>query len=359
MANLLFLDSFDHYSKAQASRKWTNAGGIASIGVTNGRTGNGAQIGPLNTYKTFGVEYPTLTIGIAFNTPNFSNNIVFAFNGPVGISAGLAHYGDGRLYVSAQALDSAGSLFPDSPPSTFVVNIGQWYYAEFSTTVSITNDLIGGTYTVTITYEARINETTILSGTLSKTRTGSTTAAGAGWAGFGVSSPGGGLNASYDDLYVTDGEFLGDIKIGVLYPNAAGDSTGWTPTPAAANYANVKEHPADDNATIVTAATAGLKDLYNLDNIPPSFVGTIKGAQALWLVKKSDSGSAAVKGVWKSGATEIDQSAGVDFIPPDGFHPSAASYLYDIDPQRKSLFTAADWDVTEVNALQLGIKRTV
>jgi hypothetical protein len=133
-----------------------------------------------------------------------------------------------------------------------------------------------------------------------------------------------------------------------LYPNAAGDLSAWTPNGAGANYTKVMEHPADDDATYVSTPTVGAIDLYNLDDITPSFAGTIKGAQALWLVKKSDTGTGSIKGQWKSAGSTLE---GLEF------HPSAGVYLYDIQAERKSIFTAADWTQAEINALQIGMKR--
>ena len=202
--------------------------------------------------------------------------------------------------------------------------------------------------------EGRVNEASILTASFSEV-VNRPYPGPRGFSSLALQGPGGGTNAHIDDFYLTDGEFLGDVRVGVLYPNDVGDSSAWTPT-AAPNWANVDEHTPDDDATVNSATSIGQKDLYKLDDLPGGFTYTLMGAQALWLVKKSDAGSAAVKGVWKSGGVEIDQDKGHNF-QADGYHPSYLSYMYAMQPERKSIFTSADWAVGEINALQLGIKR--
>jgi hypothetical protein len=343
---LLFCDSFDHYSSGQGSRKWTTYSGASSI--VPGRTGNGITGGALDfPSKTFNAEYSTLTMGVAYKTPAFANAPV-KFGNAVYVSPNdlhfqFGHVGDGRLKFIFQFGATA-----ESPPTTWVMQTDRWYYIEVKCA------LTGGP-PAHIVASARINGAEVLAWDY----THSSGNAALKWADASMSGVGGGYSSIMDDVYVTDGEFLGDVRIGVLYPNAAGDSAGWTPTPAGNNWQQVKEHPADDDATYVSTPTVSAKDLYHLDDIDPAFTGVIKGVQALWCVKKSDEGVGAVKGVWKSGATEIVQAAGHNYLAPDGFHPSATNYLYDIQTERKSLFTAADWTVAEINALQLGIIRTL
>jgi hypothetical protein len=343
MPNLLFCDSFDHYSVPQGSRKWTSFPGGTMVA---GRTGNALQAGANGMpSKTLNAEYTTLTAGVAYRTQGFGNQIL-KFNNIVNdVKAYLEHVGDGRL----RFLFQGGGFGTAGPPSTFVMNLNQWYYFEMQ--VAITG---GPPATTTFTGTARVNSAEVLSWSLN----GSTSAT-LKFAGVSLEGSGGGFNSTVDDFYCTDTEYLGDVKIGVLYPNAVGDASAWTPNGAGANWTKVMEHPADDDVTYVAAASTGLKDLYNLDDIDPAFTGVIKGVQALWCVKKSDEGQAAVKGLWKSAGVEIVQSSGHNYIAPNGYSPSAADYLYNIQTERKSLFTAADWTKTEINALQLGITRTV
>jgi len=339
--DLLFLDSFDHYSTAQFLRKWTV--GVGSI--VPGRTGNGLQIFGGGPEKTLGIisgattERDTLYAGMAYNTQAFANWIWQFSNQVNGITTQVNHIGDGRVRFHYAYTGGAADGDTISPP---LFNTNEWYYVEMKSQVSFSAP------NLTFNNEFRVNENPVLSETFSLNCGSTTFGSHAKFAQISPGGPGGGFHAIIDDLYVTDSEYLGDIKIAVLYPNAAGASTTWTPNVSmAANYNMVKEHPPDDDTTVNTASTTGLIDYYNLDDIV-GFTGTIKGAQALWLTKKSDTGTGAIKGLW---------SAGSGHQTPE-FFPSNLSYLYLIDPQRSSLDTGIDWTVGEINSLQLGIQRT-
>ena len=339
---LVFIDSWDHYSPSQLWRKWTEGGG----NIVAGRTGNGIEGSSINLPgKTFNAEYTKMTMGVAYKTPAFANHIMQFKNVTNSVQVGLANVGDGRLKLTWSS-NGVGNI--EGPPSSWVMPALEWHYFEmqFEITAGAPPHALAS---------ARVNGVEILA--WDATLTGAP--AGMKFNHIHLVGPGGGYNAIFDDLYVTDGEYLGDVRIGVLYPNAAGDSATWTPSPAGNNWQQVEEHPADDDTSYVAAASVGLKDLYNIDDIDPAFTGVIKGVQALWCVKKSDEGAGAVKGVWKSGATEIVQAAGHNFLAPNGFYPSAANYLYDIQTERKSLFTAGDWTKAEITSLQLGITRTL
>lgn len=341
----MFLESFDHRSAAQGNWKWN----IPPPGyLTTGRTGNGQRWSASDGWptKTFGTDLTKMTIGVAYNTSGYAGGI--RISGPNNSSGNaceisLGHVTDGRLIITFAGSGAAGN----SGPSTFVLSMATWYYLELQVELTqtvnahcIASARVNGAEILTMNYTDptpniyKINR-------------------------FQLIPPGGGLEATFDDLYVTDDEFLGDIRIGVLYPNAVGDIDDWTPSGAGDNWQQVKEHTPDADTSYVSAGGTGLKDLYNIDDIDPAFTGAIKGVQALWAVKKSDEGDAAVKGVWKSGSTEITQTHGHNYLAPYGYHPSAASYSYNIQPERKSLFTAGDWTASEISSLQQGIIRTL
>jgi hypothetical protein len=338
MSTLLFLDSFDHYSSEQRTRKWT----IWEFGVIKaGRNGNGGGVSGISqAIKTFGPEYTQLTMGVAYKTASLGNEILRFQNVRNSIGAEVRHVSDGRLQFQWQA---KGSTFTEEP-STFVMTTNRWYYVEMQVTVSDDGE------DVSFSGTARVNEDEILSDAHTFDFL-TPLPFSANFATVRLGGPGGGFSATVDDLYVTDDEYLGDIAIAVLYPDGLGDNEEWTPSnPGDDNWEHCEETPADDDTTYVTADAVDELDFYNIDDVGP-FVGTIKGAQALWCVKKSDMGTGAVKGQWKSGVTVSEQ--------PNAFYPSALEYLYARQAERKSLFTAADWTPAEVDAIQQGLKRTL
>jgi hypothetical protein len=311
--------------------KWTQAGPGTLV---TGRSGSGqayqfgASGSPFITLPNG--PYNTITCGIAYQTQAFANSIFVFSDATTGGNRGLDHVGDGRLRVSF------GS--PRTAPSAFVMNLNQWYYIE----CQFVGRLIG--VFPSIDYTVKVNGGVILSGTLSWDIGDSvfpTTAS------ITCSAPGGGANAIIDDFYVTDAEFLGDVNIVCLYPNADGDLSAWTPLSAGSHYLMTQEHPADEDTTYIFSSTAGNQELENLQDIGGA-VAHIFGGQFLWRLKKSNAGPATVQGAIKS--------SGVTVNTPTYF-PSADNYLYLIQPYRKSPFTGNDFTVPEINAIQMGPTR--
>ncbi|HZT29724.1 MAG TPA: hypothetical protein VFA33_07575 [Bryobacteraceae bacterium] len=338
---LLFCDSFDHYDTPEWTTKWS--GGTFGVIVPGGRTGNCLSCSAVGPWKAFPADYATLVAGLAHNPGGFANAVVYFDNAVSMLRTYLNHVGDGRLRFGYHAgyTDVAGDVI-----STFMLSLNVWYYVELKATVSVSGR------NVTFTAEARVNEIVILNETKTITATGIDPAILAAHPGFNqahLQAAGASYGALVDDVYVTDGDYLGDIKIGVLYPNADGDAGDWTPSSGADHYAMVKEHPPDEDTTYNSATIAGQTDLYQLDDIPPDFSGDIRGAQALWRLKKSDAGSATVRSQIKSAGVVLEGSD----VPP-----SYTAYNYIIQPYGVSPFTGAHWSAAEINALQLGIKRT-
>ena len=348
--SLIFLDSFEHYSAAQTLRKWNANSNADVISPAMGRTGNGARIGTFsNISRTFTPEQQEIVCGSAlrFNTMGgFLGVDCVWLNGP---KVGVIPQADGRLYFS--------TTYGDSAPTDYVVSLQVWVYIElycqlFVVPIDTTH------YYIHLDLTAHANEADIGSFSINSPTYGGAAPVGRGFSRLLGQGAGGSFQTSIDDIYLCSGsEFLGDIRVGILYPNAVGDASDWTPT-APPNWANVKETPADDDATTVTANTTGQRDLYNLDDLPAGFTAELKGVQAGWCLKKSDAGGGACRGLWKSGAVEIEQDHGVNVIGGN-YYPSYLSYSYNLQAERKSIFTGADWTIAEINALQLGIKRTI
>lgn len=329
MSTLLHIDSFDHYDAiSELTSKWTGPIPGGSAVLVTGRFGTGQAIKGTNAFITLpDAPFTALTQGVGYNTGNFQNDIFLIqdlSNANTGNNS-LRQLGDGRLQVIIR------NAFVGSP-SAIALSLNQWYFVEFQ----IISVFSGGSNTVS--WEARVNNATILSG--------STTIAGAAITYATVQLDNGSLTI-YDDYYCTDTEFLGDHPIICLYTNADGSLTGWTPSAAGAHYLMTKEHNPDEDATYIYSSTPGDQELENLDDIPGP-VSAILGGQFLWRTKKSNGGVATITGDVKSGGTTVSTAT---------YYPSADNYLYLRQPYRKSPFTGVDFTATEVNAIQMGPTR--
>lgn len=334
MAALLYLDSFAHYNNStEMASKW-NSIGVGGTLTTSARSGHGYNFGATGDIsKTLETSsgLPILCAGVAYSCSSLGNAIISFFNdlGSSSPTLAVSHVGDGRLIVSFNGVNSSAT--------TFTLKTNQFYYIELYGSVSGTS----------ATYALWINESEVLSGTLSYS--GSSPAI-TGWASVLFSAPGGGANATICDVYVTDGENLGDVTVDCLFGRLDGNYTDWTPLSAGAHYLMIKEHAPDEDSTYNHADTTGIKDSYLVDQML-GFSGTIKGVQGVWRLKKSDTGIGVVQPFYRSSGSDINGA--------DLFYASAGSYIYFLDPQRKSLFTSSDWTATEINSLELGLERTL
>jgi hypothetical protein len=114
-----------------------------------------------------------------------------------------------------------------------------------------------------------------------------------------------------DDIYIvdTDGDapwndWLGNIRVGVMKPNAAGDSTDFTPEGAPSNWqavtADYRMDP--DDPTYVWTQTVGDYDLYNMEtNVPAR---EIFGIESKIFYRQTDAIQLFSQNVMKTGGVE-------------------------------------------------------
>lgn len=334
---LLFVDSFDHYNTLVGMQgKWTVA--PSNPGFVTGRSGSrqalvcgNAQGGAPSL--TFGWEYPTICQGIACKTQSFTNDI-FGVNNALTTpfetaGIGLAHIGDGRLRLNIPFGPNTGPL------GGFVMSLNTWYYFEMQLTFT------GGAGS-NIAYEIRVNNAVIATGILLRGGTYSDFTI----AGVYLGSPGGGNANTFDDYYITDGEFLGDASWVPIYANALGGSSDFTPSPAVANWTNASEHAPDYFTSYNEAASVGNQDLYNMDDLGGQF--RVVGAHALNSLSKSAAGISSAKSSINTNATLVQEVE---------FSPSFGSWIYQRTGYRKNPVTGVDWTAAEINAIQRGALR--
>ena len=131
----------------------------------------------------------------------------------------------------------------------------------------------------------------------------------------------------------------------ILYPNAAGDLTQFTPN-TGANWQCVDETPQDSDTTYNQSVAMGAPrgDLLNLQPVTGAIpAGSTIDAVQLIVVAKYISAMSQIGGKWKSGATSLDQS-------PVNMTTSYAAYQW----TRLTNLSGGAWTMALVDALQVG-----
>lgn len=216
-----------------------------------------------------------------------------------------------------------------------VIQLNTWHFVEMKIAVANSG-----------TYEVRVDGVTVISGS-GDTQAGSSANANM----VRLVSPGPGSNVGYyfDDWYVCDGsgsvndDFLGDKVVFTIFPNAAGDSTDFTPS-TGNNFENVDETPADGDSTYVESDTGGDRDLYNFGSAP---FDTIDGIQVNAVVKKTDSTDFGLRLTTKSSGT-VSQG-GAQTVNHTGYKNHYR--VMENDPH-----TSSAWTSSGVNAAQFGVE---
>lgn len=227
-----------------------------------------------------------------------------------------------------------GGVTYTSPNNKFTVNV--WAYLELKFKLHSSAGYI----------ELRVDEETIINETGINTGLDTDYIDFVKWVQTGVFQS----NSCFQDIYICDNsggvndDFLGDIKVDILRPNASGDSTDFTPS-TGSNWENVKEVTIDDDTTYNESELVGDKDLYNLDSTTSTI---IHGVQQFTVMRKNDVGTKGARQVLKSGSTE-------DVGDTKFLNDSYTGYRrpFDVNPD-----TTTAWTQTTLNALQTGVEVT-
>jgi hypothetical protein len=160
---------------------------------------------------------------------------------------------------------------------------------------------------------------------------------------------------NFNDLYIcnTSGEFnndfLGDIRVDAIWPQANGNYSQMTPSGEAVNFLCVDDTPAiDEDATHVSADAVGEKDTYILDsNGFESLSGeTILGVGVNITAKKDGLSIPFVRAISRQSSTDYTSSG--EFV--------SASYsnyqsIWDRNPA-----DGQPWELSDLNSGEFGVE---
>jgi len=227
--SLITVEGFDHYVTADIAKKgWSVS--ACTIGITNGRRGNGGlspTIGSGYIKKALPVA-STYIMGFAMWVnvlPANTNAIAVFFDGVQGQSS-IALGVDGRLLMySGNGATLVGT-------SVQALQLGAWNYFEWK--VTIANSAAANSCVLKVN---GVNWINVAAGTDMQPSTSavisSVALAGNSTNSFGIGSN---VGTWLDDVYIcdtsgtTNNDFLGDIRVDTLYPNADGAFSAWTPS---------------------------------------------------------------------------------------------------------------------------------
>jgi hypothetical protein len=211
---LLFMDGFDHYASSYIGRKWTSVTGTMQIEQTGGRRGRGAlRIAQSNSgvTKHLGGNYASLVQGAAYKIPLLPTSSgggqeIFGFRDGATIQIYLYIEQTGKLSVYR------GSTLLGQSANPLLINA--WTYIECKATFHPSAG----------SFEVRVDGAVVASASGVNTSNSGNAYANTIGTGTGTNDS----DAYYDDWYVCDtagavnNDFLGDVRIEPLYPNADG-----------------------------------------------------------------------------------------------------------------------------------------
>jgi len=151
-----------------------------------------------------------------------------------------------------------------------------------------------------------------------------------------------------DDVYVTDGDVLGDSRVLPLRPDGDGNSTQFTPDSGGSNFSQVNETEPDDDTSFVESGTLNDLDLYTLED-PVSTPATVHAVRSVVRARKTDTDPLSLTHTVRTGGSNFsgDESAlGTDY--------AVFENIWEQNPN-----TTAAWQGSELTDLELGYEVTV
>lgn len=369
---LQFCDSCQHYSSAQAMRKWTLNSGSVTVLPTGGRRGLGAVAVGFKLGWTFPAESYGMASAAAggafFPTSGLPVDLISFSSAPLSLYASP----ELLLRLNVSGIPEITINGTTVATGTYVVTVGAFYFYEFS--FQLVQVLIGS-----LLYYVWNVGAWITSGADPSTRTqvlAASALTNAVPAAIAHTSPNEGMLPSgvpnvfylhgagnWCDIWLTGSSAspMTDQGGGLWYdpPNLLGDqrvdavrrvsdvSAGATPSTAGPHYAMVNEATPDDFTNTLAYPTVGDQDL---GLFGPFAGGSIAGVQFISGVAKDTAGPAAFKQVWSV--------SGTDYTDGKIYAPSANSWPYVLAPRDLDIVSGVPYTPAILRATAFGIERT-
>jgi hypothetical protein len=161
-----------------------------------------------------------------------------------------------------------------------------------------------------------------------------------------------GQSFDFDNFWVfstagshSNGFPTGRMKVQTMKPLSDGSHTDFTPLTGTTHYSMVNETFSNDDTSYNFDLAAGGKDSYNVGTLATSGISQVHGIQSLAVMRKDDVNTKTMALFVSSGSAE--QDSGTLAVP---LTYTSAWFISTDDPN-----TSAQWTVTAVNAMQIGV----
>lgn len=300
---LRFFDGFDTKTPHVGYGKWIQAVNISSSDYfTPGRSGQGYyyrfRYGGLfgSAYFVYQTNSPSneWIVGFAAYHGSLDNTLYCDFlNFYTGSQLELYFRFD---YPNISVYRGDGTLLGRI---TGILLPARWFYLE----IGVKIDNTSGYVTVKVDGSVKLN--------LTNQDTAVSSSPNVDTIRFGVvNNPGQGPQNYFlcDDFYLLDktgtefNDFLGDVVVYTLVPNADGSTNDWTPNSGTTRYTQVDEIPHDSDTTYIYTTVDGAKQYFDF---PDQVNITILAVQNNAVVRKDDSTTRYIKMCAKLGVNEV------------------------------------------------------
>lgn len=327
----LFFDGFDHYATGDMDAKWTTVSGVSIAAAAGRRSSAAAEFSTSSPLTKVTLAPSTATqfvMGAAFKFTAYgvTQRFMAVRESDNTQQLGVGINADGTLYVARGSTGISSS-------TALALSLGVWYFIELKGTI---HDSTGS-------YELRVNNVTLLSGSGVDTRNGGTGNWTQAILGGGSSS---GTDFYVDDFYVNDlggsfnNDFLGDVRVDTKYVTAEGNSSAWTPSTGTNNAALIDETSPNGDTDYVSASAASTKDTYT--HGAAAVAADVLAVQLNMYCTKTDAGGATLRAITRHGTTDYN---GTTQAPGVGY-----SYLREVlntNPGTGAFFTQSGFDNAE------------
>jgi hypothetical protein len=330
---LRYIDGFDWFVNDEVvdnyQGRWTNVGSPTTgfvKRITDTASGTGAAMRLLASqdmvHTIEGGPLVTGYMGVRFRTGSLSSQkTVCDFIVPAGINLRLRINSSGNLEVSR-------NTSPILDTGTFMFSPDTWYYIEAKWFI---HDSTG-------TFEVHVNGDPTPDIDLS----GADTHWGGDTDVRSIEFQGENVTQDFDDFYIDDAQFHGDVFVETLVADGVGTDADFTPL-VGANWEEVDELPTDLDTTYNESLTVDDRDRFTHTDLPAD-TDVVLGVQVGIFAKKTIAGPRELRTLAHDGVTEGEgaaQTPGVEW-----------GWLYDMYEDHPT--GAAEWTESEVNAGEFG-----